>query len=90
MKKQFWCYNAKTGDIFKYTIFDDDTTDFPRGTYLVDYDSLVSGFDSYNEALAYSMKAGYCPKCDGVKTAIDEGLCWSCGSPIEFRHKETK
>lgn len=83
-----WCYNAKTGNIFEYTIFEDETTDFPRGTYLVDYDSLVSGFVSYNEALAYSTKAGYCPKCKCVRTAADEKRCPVCSSVIEFRHKK--
>lgn len=81
-----WCYNAKTGDIFSYAVFDDGTTDFPRGTFLVDYDSLVTGFDSRAEAVVYATKHGYCPSCDSMKTPVDEGKCFACGSVIEVRY----
>lgn len=78
-----WCYNAKTGEIFSYTV-SGEITDFPRGDFLVYQDYLITGFDSKREAVGASEDYGACLKCKTARAPNTEGNCYVCGQKIKF------
>lgn len=47
---QKFAVNYKTKEIIVYNIFSNGDTDFPRGTWLVDNESIITGIESKNKA----------------------------------------
>jgi hypothetical protein len=87
MKKIRWCYNAKTGEIFSYAIYDNGDTDFPRGDFLVYEDYLTTGMRSKKEAIAWAKEHPICEQCKRV-VSIKEGKCLWCKGDVVFKKLE--
>jgi hypothetical protein len=79
-----WCHNAKTGEIFDYIEYNDGTTDFPRGTFIVYDDYLTVGISSKEKAIEWAKEWGCCDKCKGSSKPKEDGSCFRCGEPVIF------
>ena len=83
MKTQ-WCANHKTGEIFSYNEYgageveEESTTDFPRGTWLVDQDFLVTGLASEKDAEHWMSTWSPCRTCQTVRSGVPGDKCRWC------------
>lgn len=77
-----WCHNAKTGEIFSYTV-SGGITDFPRGTFLAYRDYLTTGLRSKKEAEKWAKEWLPCTKCRSARKPNNEGRCDLCKTQLQ-------
>lgn len=75
-----WCHNAKTCEIFSYKIYEDDTTDFPKGELVAYGDYLTTGFECFHEAEEWAESWKPCLTCEAVVKPDEYGKCPNCGT----------
>jgi hypothetical protein len=77
-----WYHNSKTGEIESY---EKESAGYELKGVLYAYgDAVTIGFNSKEEAIAWSKEWGYCPKCDGSSKPRD-GKCFRCETPVIFK-----
>ena len=75
-----YCYNAKTGETFSYTV-EGELTDFPRGTLLAYGNYLITGIENLAGLVNVESEYGECPKCESARRFVD-GKCSFCGERV--------
>ena len=87
MKTKF-CVNHKTNEIFSYNEYeageweDESVTDFPRGTWMVDQDWLVTGLASQKDAEHWRDTWSPCLTCKTARSGLPGGTCNFCGDTL--------